>query len=80
MTQTKIESLLEALLNTAVGFITSLLTWRVVSYLLGMEHSWTQNLLITGIFTVVSIARSYLVRRWCHGRSLTDTLRGVLTP
>ena len=64
MKQSKLESLVEASLNTASGFIVSLLVWQwVVAPLFGLPVDWAMNFWITGIFTVVSILRSYIWRR-----------------
>ena len=68
MTQTRTMSLVESLTNTAVGFGVSLLTWVVVVRLYGLPMSWFDNLTITAIFTVVSIARQYVLRRWFNRR------------
>lgn len=63
MSQSRRFSLLEASLNTASGFIVSLIVWHWVAKWYGIPMPLTTNLEITGIFTVVSIARSYLWRR-----------------
>lgn len=63
MEQSKLESLLEAVVNTAVGFVVSLALWRVVGPMMGYEVSMTDNLIITTIFTVVSIGRGFVMRR-----------------
>lgn len=63
--QSKLESLVEASLNTASGFIVALIVWRwIVAPVFGLPVGWDTNLAITGIFTVVSVARSYLWRRF----------------
>lgn len=65
MKQTKLESFIEAALNTAIGFVISYLTWIVIVVpLYHMELSHTDNLMITLIFTVVSVIRGYVVRRY----------------
>ena len=57
-------SLLESASNTAAGFWVSLLVWiYLVVPLYGIEVSMRQNLEITGIFTLASIARGYVLRR-----------------
>jgi hypothetical protein len=63
MNQSKRESLIEACLNTASGFLVSLFVWHWVAKWYGIPMPITLNLEITGIFTVVSVARSYLWRR-----------------
>jgi hypothetical protein len=65
MKQTKLESLVEAVLNTASGFVVSLIVWRwIVAPAFDLPVGWDTNLAITGIFTVVSILRSYIWRRF----------------
>lgn len=68
MTQTKQKSFIEAVTNTAIGFVISLAATFVVLPLVGVQSSGAQNLLITLCFTVISIARGYLVRRWFNKR------------
>lgn len=65
MNQTKLESLLEACINTAIGFFVALWTWQfIVAPIMGYIVTMADNLLITGIFTVVSVARGYVLRRF----------------
>lgn len=64
MSQSRGASLLEACLNTATGFVVSMLVWQfLVAPLFDLPVSWAMNLGITAIFTVTSILRSYLWRR-----------------
>lgn len=62
--QKKRHSLLESVLNVAIGFGVALLTQIMVFPLFGLSVSLGQNMAIGGIFTVVSIVRSYYVRRF----------------
>jgi hypothetical protein len=65
MMQTKLESLFEQTLSTATGFALAFTAWRfVVTPLLGIPIDNGQNLLITSFFTVLSIARGYVWRRF----------------
>lgn len=66
--QSRLSSLIEQVLNVASGFIVSLLLWQAVGPLLGYEVNLADNLTITTIFTVVSIIRGYLWRRYFNGR------------
>lgn len=66
---------MEAVCNTAVGFVVSLLTWAVVAWAFGIPMTWAKNLAITAIFTLVSIARSYALRRLFNGRSIWTSLK-----
>ena len=59
MAQTKKGSLIEQLISTAVGFVVSAILTKL---LLGV--GLMQNLFITSVFTVASIARGYVMRRF----------------
>lgn len=66
-------SLAESIVNTAIGFIVSLVTWMLIAKLYGIQMTMLDNLSIIAIFTVVSIARQYMLRRLfnrIHHRSL----------
>lgn len=65
MSQSKRKSLVEALVNQVSGFVLSVLIFQYIigPYLLGIEPNWIHNINITIIFTVVSVIRSYFVRR-----------------
>jgi hypothetical protein len=56
-------SLLEAIANVLVGFGVAVLTQIAVFPLFGLEASVVENMAIGAIFTLVSIARSYALRR-----------------
>lgn len=63
--QTQLESLIEASLNTASGFVVSYIFWvAVVVPLFRLDISHADNFIITGMFTVLSVGRSYLWRRF----------------
>lgn len=64
MTQTRLQSLIEALVNVAIGMVISVLLSLVVYPDFGHAFTLAQNIGITVIFTVASILRSYVVRRW----------------
>lgn len=69
MEQAKIDSFMEAVTNTAIGFFVSLLAWVVIAWAYGIPMTWGTNLQITGWFTVISIARQYLLRRAFNGKT-----------
>lgn len=62
-------SFLEACSNTAVGYCVSLATWYAILYSgqFDINTTLTDSLLIQGIFTIVSIARGYIIRRIWNG-------------
>lgn len=61
--QSKLQSFLESCVNVLIGFGVALLAQVVVFPLFGLQASLSQNLAIGGIFTGVSIVRSYFIRR-----------------
>jgi hypothetical protein len=73
-TQTKLVSFIESVVNVGTGFILSLVLWQwVVAPAFGYEVTMTTNLQLTTIFTVVSVARGYLWRRF-FARNLHERL------
>lgn len=62
--QKKRHSFLEACLGTAIGFLIAVATQMLVFPLFGIKTSTETNLAIAGIFTLVSIIRSYFIRRF----------------
>ncbi|HYM31845.1 MAG TPA: hypothetical protein VEU47_11120 [Candidatus Cybelea sp.] len=63
MKQTRLMSILETALSTAIGFAVALATQLLVFPRFGFHPAITDNLAITLIFTVVSVARQYVMRR-----------------
>lgn len=62
--QTKFSSFQEACASTAVGFVLSLLIQQyVINPLFDLKIGFASNLAIVSIFTVASVARSYILRR-----------------
>ncbi|HET8886810.1 MAG TPA: hypothetical protein VFM70_10715 [Salinimicrobium sp.] len=68
MSQTKKHSFIEAITNTAVGFGISLASIFAIFPIMGIESSPTKNIMITVYFTVISIARGYLLRRFFNSK------------
>lgn len=73
MTQSRRMSLIETLAGVAIGFAVSVAASFVVYPMFGHSFTLSQNIGITVIFTVLSIARGYVVRRVfnCLGRAQT---------
>lgn len=63
MSQTKKKSLIESITGTLIGLITSIILQMILYPLMGIPVSFGQNVIITLVFFIVSIARGYLVRR-----------------
>lgn len=63
--QKRSQSLNETLIGTAIGFVTSVLIWEfIVKPVWDIHTAFVENLSITLLFTVASIARGYVVRRF----------------
>lgn len=63
MKQSKFMSMLESIINIVVGFGISLAAQIFFLPLLGVSISFSQNLTFALIMTVISIARSFILRR-----------------
>ncbi len=63
MTQARRYSLLESITNVVVGYSIGVAAQMVVFPLLDIPVSVSENLIIAGFMTVVSLIRSYMLRR-----------------
>lgn len=61
--QSKKHSFVESITNTFVGFGISLLIQLIIYPIMGIKVSFSQNIFITLIFTIISILRGYFIRR-----------------
>lgn len=68
MTQTRLGSLIEASVNIFIGFWINFFANLAILPLFGFTPSIKQNLLIGVLFTIVSVARQYVIRRWFNKR------------
>jgi hypothetical protein len=71
MSQTKSQSAVESVANVTIGYVVSLVANATILPLFGFAISMSENLAIGAIYTAISIARSYCVRRafnHCHER------------
>lgn len=68
MNQSKLESLVETLINTAIGYFVALLSQLVVFPLVGIHVPLSTNLEIGAWFTLISVLRGYVIRRWFNDR------------
>lgn len=67
MAQTKLGSIAEAWANIAVGFTINFTANLLIFPLFGMHISPGNNFLLGLIYTVISLVRSYVLRRWFNG-------------
>jgi hypothetical protein len=63
MKQSRAMSLVESLANVAVGYGVAVVTQILIFPTFGLHTTLAQNLMMGAIFTVVSIGRSYALRR-----------------
>lgn len=63
MKQTKQKSFIESVIQTIIGLGTSILIQIILYPIMGIPVTFTQNLIITLVFFIVSIIRGYFVRR-----------------
>ena len=61
--QSCLMSLVESVTNVVVGFLLALLTQFTIFPLFGLAVSIADNLVISSIFTAVSLLRSFALRR-----------------
>jgi len=64
MAQTKKKSLIESLVNTLSGLVISFLIQITIYPIMGIPVKLHQNIIITFVFFIASIIRSYVVRRF----------------
>lgn len=69
--QSKLGSLVEAVVNTVVGLIVAMVATAFICKVYSIPMTWGNNFIITFWMTVLSIARSYILRRifnmgWRH--------------
>lgn len=65
--QTKIQSMVEACANVVVGYLVALASQILVFPLFGIHIPFSSNLAIGAWFTIISLVRSYVLRRWFNG-------------
>ena len=70
--QTKYQSLIESLTNILIGYLTALLSQVLIFPLFDIDVTFQDNLLIGLYFTIISLLRSYLVRRYFNKRIDSD--------
>ena len=63
MKQSKQKSFIESVIQTIIGLGTSILIQIILYPIMGIPVTFTQNLIITLVFFIVSIIRGYFVRR-----------------
>jgi hypothetical protein len=63
ISQPRHHSLLESIVNVSVGYVVAVIATQTVLPFFGYHPTLNENLQISAIFTVISLVRSYVVRR-----------------
>ena len=63
MKQSRLMSFIEAISNVVVGYGVAVVTQILIFPIFGLHTTLAQNLKMGAIFTIVSIARSFALRR-----------------
>ena len=63
MKQSRLMSLVEAVINVIVGYGVAAMTQILIFPIFGLHTTLAQNLKMGLVFTIVSIARSFALRR-----------------
>ena len=68
MQQTRLGSLIESGMNIAIGYGVALASQLLIFPLFDINIPLSDNLLIGAWFTVISLVRSYVIRRWFNAK------------
>jgi len=66
--QTRIESLIESIFNILIGYGVALLSQIAIFPMFGINVPISTNLWIGAWFTVISLVRSYVIRRFFNAQ------------
>jgi hypothetical protein len=61
--QSRTNSLIESATNILIGYWCAVLTQLIVFPIMGIDVSLNKNLIIGLVFTLISLLRSYVIRR-----------------
>lgn len=80
MKQTRAMSLVEAIANVVVGYGVAVVTQILIFPIFGLHTTLAQNLKMGAVFTVVSIARSFALRRAFEGIRMLSATGATAAP
>jgi len=64
MSQTRLGSFIEACINIVIGFVINFCMNLLILPLFGFHITLLDNFYMGLLYTIVSIVRSYVIRRW----------------
>lgn len=81
MNQTKMGSLIESIINVFVGYVVALTSQLIIFPFFDIHVSLETNFYIGFWFTLVSLLRSYCIRRWFNARisAASRSMAGVIS-
>lgn len=68
MQQTRLGSLIESGMNIAIGYVVALASQLLIFPMFDIYIPLSDNMMIGAWFTVISLARSYVIRRWFNAK------------
>lgn len=79
MTQSRTASLIESMFNVLIGYGVALASQLAIFPMFGIHLPLSDNLAIGAWFTIISLVRSYCIRRWFNARlhRAAEKLAGV---
>ena len=75
MQQTKLGSLYESIINIVIGAVVALASQLLVFPMFGIDVPLSTNLGIMAWFTLISVIRSYVIRRWFNAKLHSAAMR-----
>lgn len=82
MNQTRIESLMESAVNVLIGYTVALISQLIVFPMVDIHVPLSTNLVIGFWFTLISLLRSYVIRRWFNAglhKAITASAKRLAT-
>lgn len=79
--QSRLESFVESCVNTFIGFaINFAANWYLLPLVFGIRVTLHDNLILGALFTIISVARSYVIRRFFNSsfKSFSQRIAGYI--
>ena len=70
--QSKLDSFIEAVINTFIGFVIAFISQLIIFPIVSVDVTLGQNFILTILFTLVSIIRTYIIRRYFNKKSKSE--------
>ena len=76
MNQSRLESLLESVVNIVIGYGVAVSSQMIIFPMLDIHIPTSTNFVIGFWFTIISLVRSYVIRRWFNA-GLSKVIRNT---